>query len=445
MFAYKPHFIPSSVILIGAGGTGSRLMPPLAQLIRTCLNKYNPLAWLPSLPLFVIDGDVVEEKNLLRQNFIARDVGSPKSAVVASRYSNAFGIPIYPSVQFVKKGVNLTFQGMPTTIGFSFLNSIVILAVDSADARREILQTIFNNNRIGLCSAAEGSRNIFVIDAGNEDAFGQVKFFTATTLSAAYSDLSVLRNKFPRNMPSTTEVDFIPMDTEYYSQLGSSAAELSCVDLPQTLAINNMMAALICSVVQNFLYLKPMTYDCVRYSLDGAMYTEMNTARAWLTRGDDVPQKSFSSDMRYNAEKRFPGEGKKCVFTAALTSALATYKKAGLRVTPTGDLEATPAPPAPPAPAPELKVEETKAAAEWVDGKKPLRKAKLNVEGFKEVPAEAILAEMRTLANRFGEVPGATDAALVDAAPEAPPPPLERAGVFYEAVPESPPPLQPVR
>jgi hypothetical protein len=64
MLKYVPDFMPASIFLIGAGGTGSRLMPALAQLVRTCLKKYNPNAWLDKLPIFVIDGDSVEEKNL---------------------------------------------------------------------------------------------------------------------------------------------------------------------------------------------------------------------------------------------------------------------------------------------------------------------------------------------------------------------------------------------
>lgn len=62
MFIYKPDFIPGSIILIGAGGTGSRLMPMLAQLVRTCVRKHNPLAWIENLPIYVIDDDKVEER-----------------------------------------------------------------------------------------------------------------------------------------------------------------------------------------------------------------------------------------------------------------------------------------------------------------------------------------------------------------------------------------------
>jgi molybdopterin/thiamine biosynthesis adenylyltransferase len=297
---------------------------------------------LPQLPIFVIDGDTVEEKNLMRQNFIQKDVGQNKAVVVSNRYSNAFGIPIYPSSDFLKEDVAPTFPSKPSDVKFSFNNSIVILAVDSADARREILQVISSNRTYGLTSVSSDVRNTFVIDAGNEDAFGQVKFFTNSKISI-YSDIDLMnfRKRFPKNLPEITQTDFIPIDMNYYSNLGSSAAELSCVDLPQTLAINNMMSALICSVLQNFLFIKPMTYDCIRFSLDGAMYTEYNTPRKWLLRAkNEIPHKNINQVLA--AYRNIRVDNSSGIFYTALNSALRTYKNNGLRVDENGDLEPIP-------------------------------------------------------------------------------------------------------
>lgn len=338
MFSYRPNFIPNSVVLIGAGGTGSRLMPALSQLVRTCISKFNPQAWLQHLPIYVIDGDIVEEKNLLRQNFISKDVGQYKSVVVANRYSNAFQIPIYPSSAFLKSDtVALTFSGDPNA--FTFNNSIVVLAVDSANARRDILQFIFGNKNHGLASQPVENRNIFVIDAGNEDAFGQVKFFTNSALtSKGLGSNRNFRDSFPKSTPIVKETSFIPFDTDYYRNLGGSAAELSCVDLPQTLAINNMMAALLCSVVQNFLYMKPMNFDCIRFGLDGSMYTELNTARRWLTRrvpinSSDPFEVSVNKCVNYINPEHEPS-----IFTSLLVDSRAAFKNAGLVIGLDGEL-----------------------------------------------------------------------------------------------------------
>jgi molybdopterin/thiamine biosynthesis adenylyltransferase len=334
MLSYRPHFIPSSIILVGAGGTGSRLMSPMAQLARTCITKFNPAAWLSQLPIFVIDGDVVEEKNLTRQNFIPKDVGKNKALVVASRYSNAFGIPIYGSPDFVttKGGALPQFAGLPPGVNFNFNNSILILAVDSADARREILKVAFR-------SAGANSSSIFVIDAGNEDAFGQIKFFTNYRLgdgSLRIYDDAANPLSIPKTLPQTFQVSCIPMDIDYYANLGSSAAELSCADLNQSLAINNMMAALICSVLQNFVYVKPMTYDGIRFSLDGSMVTEYNSPRVWLKRTVSN-QGEFA---KYMSSITSQISGKELLI--AVKASTSIYKRAGLQVTPSGDLEPIP-------------------------------------------------------------------------------------------------------
>lgn len=285
MFIFKPEIIPSEIFLIGAGGTGSRLVPMMAQLVRTCIRKFNPSAWIEQLPIYIIDDDVVEEKNLMRQNFIKRDIGQSKASVLASRYSAAFEIPIYSSVTRIgnKSGqvenlFQVPFAGAPPSrfMNEGLLSSIVIMAVDSAEARRDILHSIGR-------SITDNSR-IFVIDAGNEDDFGQVKFFTLTNFYGEKPVMDDLLNRIPRQCPVSEVVNFIPIDLQYYDSLGSSAQELSCADLPQTLAINSMMATLMLSVLQNLLYLKPMNYDGIRFALNGAVTSELNTASRWFDR-----------------------------------------------------------------------------------------------------------------------------------------------------------------
>ena len=338
MYSYVSSFIPSSVIVIGAGGTGSRLLPMLGQLVRSSIRQFNPNGWVERLPIYIIDGDTVEEKNLLRQNFIAKDVGQPKASVLASRYSAAFGIPILPIVSFVDGKNKLIPIGESNSISFN--NSLVILAVDSAEARRVILK------RMTVSGALENGYampSCFVIDAGNEDSFGQVKFFTfaPAICSTTKERVDRLTQQFPVLMPDKYRTNFIPMDVRYYKNLGSSAQELSCADLPQTLAINAMMATLICCVAQNFLQFRPMDYDGIRFSMDGAMTTEYNTPSRWLERVIHTsefkehnwlaPSSSFEDFYRYDIEcehDEYPGS----IFNTSLTKLRAALAKAGLIV-----------------------------------------------------------------------------------------------------------------
>lgn len=75
---------PVKIIVLGAGGTGGYLIPHLYR-IAFADDKRN-------YRIIICDGDIVEPKNLIRQNFVKQDIGRNKAAVLAERYSGAFGI-----------------------------------------------------------------------------------------------------------------------------------------------------------------------------------------------------------------------------------------------------------------------------------------------------------------------------------------------------------------
>lgn len=288
MYSYTPNFIPSNVFVIGAGGTGSRLMPMLSQFLRSITRGKSPQGWVEDPTVWLIDDDTVELKNLLRQNFIASDVGKAKAAVVAERYSRAYEVNIVPIVTRIESG---TAQDFYTTIlenlnlknpAMQFnmngvmdilANSVVIICVDSAEARRDILNVFIRQN-------GRTSNRTFFIDAGNEDSFGQVSFFTPHIM-VGKSDYDNRHEdlKVPKLVPFINPVDYVPMDANYYIGLRDTESTASCADLNQTLAINSLMATNIMGIVQNFFYRKPMTFHCLRTSLDGGNSTDYNIFR----------------------------------------------------------------------------------------------------------------------------------------------------------------------
>ena len=82
---------PVKIIVLGAGGTGGYLIPHLYR-IAFADDKRN-------YRIIICDGDIVEPKNLIRQNFVKQDIGRNKAAVLAERYAGAFGIECeYPNV-----------------------------------------------------------------------------------------------------------------------------------------------------------------------------------------------------------------------------------------------------------------------------------------------------------------------------------------------------------
>lgn len=71
---------PVKVIMLGAGGTGAHIAPHLYRLLYA-LDR--PVKFI------ICDGDKVEPKNLVRQNFTQADLGENKSKVIAERYQLA--------------------------------------------------------------------------------------------------------------------------------------------------------------------------------------------------------------------------------------------------------------------------------------------------------------------------------------------------------------------
>lgn len=74
---------PVKIIVLGGGGTGGYVISHLYRIGFTAER---------GIRILVCDGDVVEEKNLIRQNFVHQDIGRNKAEVLAERYSAAFGI-----------------------------------------------------------------------------------------------------------------------------------------------------------------------------------------------------------------------------------------------------------------------------------------------------------------------------------------------------------------
>ena len=277
MFKFTPKTIPNQIFLIGCGGTGSRLVPLLVQFIASITKNKSPRGWLDNPTIFIVDDDVVETKNLARQNFIAADVGKSKAAVLANRYGKAYGVNVVPVIKRVEGSFSAFVKDVPGNP--SFVNSMVIFGVDTMKARRDILKTIGSDSALQPHQDASAGFSPFIIDAGNEDSFGQVRFFNF----ALANDMDLIAKPLsaPAMSPILTDIPAIPMDLKYYRDGVDMPGQGSCADLDQTLAINASMATEIMEIVQNYFYVRPMKFNFTSRSLDGDRMTIFNTVR-WL-------------------------------------------------------------------------------------------------------------------------------------------------------------------
>ncbi|KAI3590455.1 UBA/THIF-type NAD/FAD binding fold (plasmid) [Cupriavidus sp. U2] len=133
------------VAVVGAGGTGSALLPNLARLHHAMLELGHP----GGIDCTVYDDDTVSETNVGRQGFYPVDVGQPKATLIVNRLNNLMGT---------------RWDAETRRIGNDdrFDCDLVIGCVDTRSARKAILDAM---------QRGEGG---YYLDCGNESDSGQV-------------------------------------------------------------------------------------------------------------------------------------------------------------------------------------------------------------------------------------------------------------------------------
>ena len=287
MFEYTPAALSNSVFVIGAGGTGGRLIPLLSQFLKT-------LDWIRDPTIYLVDHDTVEERNLKRQNFVHVDVNRHKAVVLAERYEGAYGTRIIPIVEKITEENALTFWATKAPETNTIQSSpLIIMCVDSAGARRNIIRSFARFNQRG------GALPLY-IDSGNEDSFGQVQFFHPTPIwdTLIKTNVPDIISRIPEMIPVSKKIQFSPMDVNFYKNLVDTPSRASCADLDQTLAINAMMATSIMGIVQNYYYSKPFRFNRINVCLSSGSILENNSIRNLATKVIDWDDQSTQNFCR---------------------------------------------------------------------------------------------------------------------------------------------------
>jgi PRTRC genetic system ThiF family protein len=133
------------VTVVGAGGTGSALLPNLARLHHAMVSLGHP----GGISCMVIDDDTVSETNVGRQGFYPNDVGCHKASLIVNRINLLFGTAWKASTTRVAASGSLRAD-------------LVVGCVDTRRARHAIVQ-----------AARRGGAHYY-LDCGNEADRGQV-------------------------------------------------------------------------------------------------------------------------------------------------------------------------------------------------------------------------------------------------------------------------------
>lgn len=212
---------PVKVVMLGAGGTGGHIAPHLYRLLYA----------LDRPARFILcDGDVVEEKNLVRQNFIPADLGENKARVLAERYSSVFAMETEYVPEFVESEETLGELIQPAVCrsGGQLQQEQVILigAVDNNRSRQLCHQVFYQ------------AKDLIYIDSGNGEHTGQVVCGIRSggrtlyrPVGGIYPDVLSEGDKFPTEL---------------------SCAEAS-VSAPQSITANITAATIVVDMIYNIL------------------------------------------------------------------------------------------------------------------------------------------------------------------------------------------------
>ena len=229
---------PVKIIILGAGGTGGHITPHLYRLLHT-LDR--------PVKVIIADGDIVEEKNLVRQNFVFGDLGRNKAQVLAERYASAFGMEVHYIPEFIESEDRLAELIKPDRYQASLYtyyrqeegHAILIGAVDN-NRSRQLCHQVFNK-----------SDNLIYIDSGNGEYTGQVV-------------CGIRRNGKTYYKPIGETYPDVLSDTDKFP------TELSCaeasVSAPQSIVANIMAATAVVSYIYNILVLGGIEVRSVTFS-----------------------------------------------------------------------------------------------------------------------------------------------------------------------------------
>ena len=255
---------PIRVTVVGAGGTGGRLIPSLMQVMR----RGDSVA--------IVDGDHVEDRNLARQNFRARDIGVNKAEIMAARYR--------------RDGINV--EAYATMLTPENVNEISAGTGAAATGQRIFLGCVDNwrARRVMKDALLAGGNRIW-IDGGNERRGGQVIFSAhgwPFKVKGANPRASSGQQEHNSNYSIPGMVTGMPQLLEaqawhcHRCDVDNDAARETCkkckqpeescrdrIDL-QTVAVNQMSATCIINALANVLYQVP-------FSTCGAFFSTLNT------------------------------------------------------------------------------------------------------------------------------------------------------------------------
>ena len=233
----KIHFTDSNLInptnpilvnLIGAGGTGSKVLTALMEMNHSLIELGHA-----GLQIRLWDDDVITQANLGRQRFAECEIGLYKSVALINRANRFSGTNWKSETAKFEKDY---LDKLPEKAG----SSIYISCVDSVKARFEIadILKILNNGK------AYSNRPRYWLDFGNSQHTGQVLLSTIGTIKQPNSE----KYETVESLPFITD-EFGELLKQSEQQDDTPSCSLAEALEKQELFINSSLAQMGCSLL----------------------------------------------------------------------------------------------------------------------------------------------------------------------------------------------------
>lgn len=186
---------PVTIVVVGAGGTGSQVLTNLAKMSHSLRQLGHP-----GLYIVAVDDDTVSETNIGRQAFGLGDLGQNKASILISRLNAYFGTDWTIDPIRLEKDLPKAIGG----ISWGYVD-MLITCVDSAKARIEIMD--------GISALLNCEKPTYHLDFGNRKESGQAILGTFMPVSQpeglddVVETLPTVLDLFPHIAEMDDEVD----------------------------------------------------------------------------------------------------------------------------------------------------------------------------------------------------------------------------------------------
>jgi len=143
----------ATIFVVGAGGTGSQLLPFLTQLLANVNEDRD-------IDLCVIDGDLFEQKNKRNQKCLDRDIGENKAKVTAERYQRIYSdykISYYDDFIKTERDLEILIKQKEGSMNYV---PVIVSCVDNNSTRKLIDKVFHELNDVVYIDSGNGTDNM---------------------------------------------------------------------------------------------------------------------------------------------------------------------------------------------------------------------------------------------------------------------------------------------